>query len=57
MAQFAFLFLAFVHDVDHSGVNNVQFVRELNNLAILYKDQSILEQRSLAVAFSNINKQ
>lgn len=50
--QFAFLFSALVHDVDHKGVSNRQLVLESDELAIMYNDQSVAEQRSLAVAFS-----
>mmetsp|Transcript_14577 Transcript_14577/g.22489 ORF Transcript_14577/g.22489 Transcript_14577/m.22489 type:complete len:709 (+) Transcript_14577:328-2454(+) len=47
----AFIFAALVHDVEHGGVSNQQLVIECDPLSILYNDQSILEQHSLAVAF------
>lgn len=52
MAHMALLFSALVHDVDHSGVSNRQLVIESDPLAITYNDQSVAENRSLAVAFS-----
>lgn len=54
LTQIAFLFSALVHDVDHTGISNRQLVLESDNLAILYNDQSVAEQRSLAVAFSTL---
>ncbi len=56
LIHFAFLFSALVHDVDHTGVSNGQLVLESDELAILYNDQSVLEQRSLAVAFRELRK-
>mmetsp|Transcript_3017 Transcript_3017/g.4360 ORF Transcript_3017/g.4360 Transcript_3017/m.4360 type:complete len:705 (-) Transcript_3017:465-2579(-) len=47
----AFIFAALVHDVEHGGVSNQQLVIECDPLSILYNDQSILEQHSLAIAF------
>ena len=48
----AMLFFAIVHDDEHMGVPNRQLLQESHELAILYNDQSVAEQRSLAVAFS-----
>lgn len=56
LLQMAFLFSALVHDVDHSGISNRQLVIESDDLAILYNDQSVAEQRSLAVAFSFLKR-
>ena len=52
LIQLALLFSALVHDVDHTGVSNRQLVLESDELAIMYNDQSVAEQRSLAIAFS-----
>lgn len=52
LVQLAFLFSALVHDVDHTGISNRQLVMESDELALMYNDQSVAEQRSLAVAFS-----
>lgn len=54
LSQFAYLFSALVHDVDHKGISNRQLVLEQDDLAILYNDQSVAEQRSLAVAFTTL---
>ena len=48
----ALIFAALVHDVDHGGVSNQTLINECDPLSILYNDQSVLEQRSLAVAFT-----
>jgi hypothetical protein len=56
LAQFAFLFSALIHDVDHTGISNRQLVLESDDLAVLYNDQSVAEQRSLAVAFSTLKQ-
>ena len=56
LTQLAFLFSALVHDVDHTGISNRQLVLESDDLAILYNDQSVAEQRSLAIAFSVLKR-
>ena len=51
---FAALVGAAVHDVDHPGRSN-QFLIETNNpLAVLYNDNSVLENHHLAVAFQTL---
>ena len=52
LIHLGFLFSALVHDVDHKGITNRQLVLESDDLAIMYNDQSVAEQRSLAVAFT-----
>lgn len=52
LLHLSLLFSALVHDVDHTGVSNRQLVLECDELAIMYNDQSVAEQRSLAIAFS-----
>lgn len=52
IVQMAFLFSALVHDVDHTGISNRQLAVESDDLALMYNDQSVAEQRSLSVAFS-----
>lgn len=54
LMMLALLFSALAHDVEHKGVPNRQLVLESDDLAILYNDQSVAEQRSLAVAFSEL---
>jgi hypothetical protein len=56
LMQMALLYSALIHDVEHTGVPNRQLVLESDDLAILYNDQSVAEQRSLAVAFSELMK-
>lgn len=52
LTQFALVFAALIHDVDHRGVPNQQLVDEKHELAFLYNDISVAEMRSLSVAFS-----
>ncbi len=54
LMHFAFLFSALVHDVDHKGVSNRQLVAESDEIAIMYNDQSVQEQRSVAIAFTTL---
>ena len=56
MMQFAFIFAALIHDVQHLGVTNYALTEEEHELAILYSDQSMLEQQSLTVAFREFLK-
>lgn len=56
LSHLAFVFSALIHDVDHTGVTNRQLVDEADDLALLYNDQSVAEQRSLAVAFSTLRQ-
>lgn len=56
MMQFAFIFAALIHDVKHLGVTNHALTEEEHELAILYSDQSMLEQQSLTIAFREFLK-
>ena len=47
----AALIAAAIHDVDHPGRNNSFLVNSSDKLAILYNDDSVLENHHLAVAF------
>jgi len=51
LAQFAVVFAALVHDVDHTGVPNVQVIKEDPDFAAIYKDISVAEQHSIHVAW------
>jgi hypothetical protein len=54
--QLALLFSAMIHDVDHRGITNQQLVKEGDELAIMYNDQSVAEQRSISLAFAELMK-
>ncbi|XP_021203848.2 cAMP-specific 3',5'-cyclic phosphodiesterase isoform X3 [Bombyx mori] len=47
----AALFAACVHDVDHPGLTNQFLVNSSSELALMYNDESVLENHHLAVAF------
>jgi 3'5'-cyclic nucleotide phosphodiesterase len=49
--QFAIVFAALIHDLDHSGVSNAQLVEENHPLALLYSGKSVAEQNSINVAW------
>ena len=51
LLQFAIVFAALVHDVDHCGVPNFTLVKESAHLAELYKNKSVAEQNSLDLAW------
>lgn len=50
LAQFAIVFSAIVHDLDHDGVSNQQLVKEKNRLATMYNDRNVAEQNSIDLA-------
>lgn len=52
VALLALLFAALIHDVEHQGIPNRQLAQEDDRLAVLYNDQSIAENWSIYVAFS-----
>ncbi|XP_044727183.1 cAMP-specific 3',5'-cyclic phosphodiesterase isoform X4 [Chrysoperla carnea] len=47
----AALFAATVHDVDHPGLTNQFLINSSSELALMYNDESVLENHHLAVAF------
>lgn len=47
----AAVFAAAIHDVDHPGYTNQYLINSSSELAIMYNDESVLEQHHLAVAF------
>ena len=49
--MFAALVAAAVHDVDHPGRSNHFLIETSDDLAVLYNDNSVLENHHLAVAF------
>jgi len=51
LTQFSCVFSALIHDVDHTGVANIQLVKESTNLAVRYKNKSVAEQNSVDLAW------
>jgi class 3 adenylate cyclase len=52
LTQFACIFSALIHDVDHVGVPNTQLIKENASIAVLYKGKSVAEQNSVDIAWS-----
>ena len=51
---FAALFAALIHDVHHPGRTNQFLINTRHELALLYNDNSVLENHHLAVAFQTM---
>ena len=51
LTQFACVFSALIHDVDHSGVPNSQLIKENSRVAAFYKNKSVAEQNSVDLAW------
>eukprot|EP00934_Nitzschia_sp_Nitz4_P002155 Nitzschia sp. Nitz4//scaffold6_size259037//151917//155608//NITZ4_001087-RA/size259037-processed-gene-0.270-mRNA-1//-1//CDS//3329556932//2155//frame0 len=51
LAQFACIFAALIHDLEHPGVPNSTLVAEQTSLATRYKDRSVAEQNSVDIAW------
>ncbi|CAB9521897.1 Receptor-type guanylate cyclase gcy [Seminavis robusta] len=51
LTQFAVVFTALIHDVDHPGVPNPQFIKENSITATKYKNRSVAEQNSFDIAW------
>lgn len=49
---FASIFAALVHDLDHPGLNNAYHVESSSPLAIMYNDNSVLENHHISKAFN-----
>ena len=52
----ALLFGALMHDIEHTGHNNMFEVNSLSTLAIRYNDESVLENHHAATAFNLLTK-
>merc|ERR1712154_375756 len=52
LTQFACVFSALIHDVDHPGVPNVQLVKENSSMSRTYDGKSVAEQNSINLAWS-----
>jgi 3'5'-cyclic nucleotide phosphodiesterase len=51
LTQFAIVFSALIHDVDHLGVSNEQLAKEKAPIAVHYHNRSIAEQNSFSIAW------
>jgi len=51
LAQFAIVFSALIHDVDHTGVPNSQLIKENAEIALKYNGKSVAEQHSVICAW------
>ena len=51
LTQFACVFSALIHDLDHSGVPNAQLAKENSELSNMYNNKSIAEQNSVDLAW------
>jgi 3'5'-cyclic nucleotide phosphodiesterase len=51
LTQFAIVFAALIHDVDHQGVSNAQLIQEEHPTAIMYAGKSVAEQNSVDIAW------
>ena len=47
----AAIFSCAIHDVDHPGLTNQYLINTSSELALMYNDESVLENHHLAVAF------
>ncbi|CAJ1964564.1 unnamed protein product [Cylindrotheca closterium] len=52
LTHFAVVLSALLHDLDHLGVPNGQLVKEVPELARMYKDKSVAEQNSIDIAWA-----
>ena len=54
LTQFACVFSALIHDVDHTGVPNTTLVAEHTDIAAKYNNRSVAEQNSLDLAWREL---
>lgn len=54
--NFALLYSAMVHDLDHPGNTNLFEINSMSALAVLYNDQSVLENHHCSCAFELLRK-
>lgn len=51
LTQFAVVFSALIHDVDHTGLSNAQLIKEQATIARIFNNKSVAEQNSVVVAW------
>jgi class 3 adenylate cyclase len=54
VVQFAVVFSALIHDVDHRGLPNFLLVEEDRELAMMYDNRSVAEQNSVDLAWDKL---
>jgi 3'5'-cyclic nucleotide phosphodiesterase len=54
LTQFACVFSALIHDIDHTGVPNTTLVSEKIDIATRYNNRSVAEQNSLDLAWNTL---
>jgi class 3 adenylate cyclase len=54
LTQFACVFSALIHDVDHTGVPNTTLISEQTSIAAKYNNRSVAEQNSLDLAWDEL---
>ena len=54
LTQFACVFSALIHDVDHTGVPNTTLASEQTSIAAKYNNRSVAEQNSLDLSWSEL---
>ena len=52
LTQFAVVFSALIHDVDHRGIPNFVLIQEDDKLAAVYQNKSVAEQNSVDLAWN-----
>uniref|UniRef100_A0A2C9KA60 Phosphodiesterase n=1 Tax=Biomphalaria glabrata TaxID=6526 RepID=A0A2C9KA60_BIOGL len=53
----AAIFACTIHDVDHPGLTNQYLIQTSSELALMYNDESVLENHHLAVAFKLLQEE
>jgi len=54
LMQFAIVFAAVIHDVDHTGLPNAELVRMQTPASVAYRGKSVAEQNSVDVAWNTL---
>ena len=56
LTRFTMLLASLIHDVGHTGLPNAVLVKEEARIALLYDNESVAEQHSLALAWKTLMK-